>query len=193
MNILILNGSPRANGKISQILHYIEKEACGNGHSVTFIDAHSLSFLSCKGCMACRSKTQCILPADDAHKIADLIQKCDAIVVGSPVYWGNISGELKRLFDRLVGVMMGESKMGLPLPLHKGKNAVIVTACTTPFPFNVLAEQTTKAVKALKEILSYSGFKIKAKIILPGTKGMKELPPKIEKKSRRAAKRIFPC
>ena len=86
---------------------------------------------------------------------------------------------------------MGETKLGMPLPLHKGKRALVVTSCTTPFPFNVLAGQSTKAVQAMKEILSYSGFKIFGKIVLPGTKGMKELPPRVEKKARTLAKRIF--
>ena len=190
MNVLILNGSPRTYGKISRILHCIEKTALENGNEVTFVDVHSLSFSSCIGCMACRSKSLCVLPPDDAHRIALLLQKCDVLVAGSPVYWGNISGDLKRLFDRLVGVMMGETKLGMPLPLHKGKCALVVTSCTTPFPFNVLAGQSTKAVRAMKEILSYSGFKIFGKIVLPGTKGMKELPPRVEKKAHTLAKRI---
>lgn len=34
------------------------------------------------------------------------------IIVGTPVYWGNMNGKLKSLFDRLVGIMMAESKSG---------------------------------------------------------------------------------
>lgn len=34
------------------------------------------------------------------------------IIVGTPVYWGNMNEKLKSLFDRLVGVMMAESKSG---------------------------------------------------------------------------------
>lgn len=183
MNILILNGSPRKNGKISTILHAAEKSMLENGNSVTFVDVSSIQFKSCTGCMVCRSKGSCILPTDDAHKVAEEIKKCDHLIVGTPVYWGNMSGTLKCLFDRMVASMMGESKRGIPIPLHKGKKAVIVTACTTPFPFNILASQTTKAEKALKEILGYSGFKITKKIRLAGTKGMKEVPQKVLKKA----------
>mgnify|MGYP002626738246 FL=1 len=81
--------------------------------------------------------------------------------------------------------MMGESKHGIPLPLHKGKKAVIITSCTTPFPFNILAGQTTKAEKALKEILGYSGFKVTKKIRLAGTKGIEEVPESALKKARK--------
>lgn len=187
MNILILNGSPRKHGKVSTLLHEAEKSLIEKGNSVTFIDVSSIKFNFCIGCMACRSKGKCVLPQDDAHKVAEEIKKCDGIIVGTPVYWGNMSGSLKSLFDRMVAVMMGESKWGIPVPLHKGKKAVIITSCTTPFPFNILAAQTTKAEKALKEILGYSGFKVSKKIRLAGTKGMKGLPAKALKKAGKAA------
>ena len=60
----------------------------------------------------------CILPADDAHIIAEEIKNCDMLIAGTPVYWGNMNGKLKALFDRLVYVLMKESKRGI-LVLHK--------------------------------------------------------------------------
>ena len=100
------------------------------------------------------------MPEDDAHKIAQEIDNCNILIAGTPVYWGNMNGKLKSLFDRQVGTMMKESKFGSPLPLHKGKKAIVVTSCTTPFPFNYLCGQSTGAVRAVKEILKSSGFKI---------------------------------
>jgi len=57
------------------------------------------------------------------------------------------------MFDRIVPAMMGESKLGIPIALHKGKKAVIVTACTTIWPFSWIARQTSNANHAMKEIL----------------------------------------
>ena len=172
MNILVLNGSPRKNGNVSKALRReIEKiTEKTEGAEVVWEDVCDLDFDFCKGCMACRAKTDCVLSRDDAHKIAEEIKKCDMIFAGTPVYWGNINGKMKALFDRLVGVLMAESKMGIPLPLHKGKKAVIVTSCTTPFPFNYLCGQSSGAVRALKEILKSSGFKIAKTINISGTK-----------------------
>jgi len=96
--------------------------------------------------------------------------------VAAPVYWGNMPGTLKMLFDRMVYAMMGESKLGIPKPLHKGKDAYIITSCTTPFPFNIFCRQTSGLVAALKEILGTSGFKIRGKVVIPGTKAKKGLP-----------------
>ena len=138
--------------------------------------------------MKCSEKGDCILPQDDAHRIGALLKESEVIVVGSPVYWGNISGKLKSLFDRQVALMMGESKRGIPIPLLKGKKAIIVNACTTPFPLNILAGQSTKAYAAVKEILFYSGVKIKGKIMLAGTKNMQALPEKIIKRAEKLEK-----
>ncbi|AEE17804.1 flavodoxin family protein [Treponema brennaborense] len=182
MKILLLNGSPRNGGRLSQILRIIEESAKRNDE-VRSYTVSNLAFKSCIGCMACRKNRLCVLQKDDAHKIAEEIRTCDAVVVGTPVYWGNMNGDLKRLFDRLVGILMAETKLGIPKPLHEGKKAYIVVTCTTPFPFNILAGQSTKAVAAVKEVLAASGFKLKGKIVLPGTKGMEILPQKIERKA----------
>ena len=190
MKVLILNGSPRKNGKVSQILHTMEKRLQDDGNETEFVDVNTLDFKCCIGCMKCRESGKCILPQDDAHHIGEALQACDALIVGSPVYWGNINGKLKCLFDRQVAVMMGESKSGIPLPLLKGKKAIVVNTCTTPFPFNILAGQSTKAYTAVKEILSYSGVKIKGKLMIGGTKNMGELPERILKRAEKLAKKL---
>ena len=172
MKILVLNGSPRKNGNVAKTLRReTEKIQRRNGPcEIVWKDVQDLGFDFCKGCMACRSKGKCTMPDDDAHRVADEINSCDMIFVGTPVYWGNMNGKLKSLFDRLVGNLMAESKMGIPIPLHKGKKAVIVTSCTTPFPFNYLCRQSTGAVRAVKEILKSSGFRIIKKVNISNTK-----------------------
>jgi len=190
MKILILNGSPRKTGKVSQILHIMERRLQTDGFETEFVEVNSLDFKCCIGCMKCRGKGSCILPEDDAHLIGTLLKSCAAVIVGSPVYWGNITGRLKSLLDRQVALMMGESKSGIPIPLLKGKKALVVNACTTPFPFNILAGQSTKAYAAVKEILDYSGVKIKGKIMLAGTKKMQALPKKIIKRAEKLAQKL---
>lgn len=172
MKILVLNGSPRKNGNVSNLL---KKEADrllkkNTGAEIIWENVSDLNFSFCHGCMTCRSKGSCILPKDDAHRIENEIKECDMLMVGTPVYWANMNGKLKSLFDRLVGVLMGESKHGIPLPLHKGKKAVIVTSCTTPFPFNYFCGQSSGAVRAVREVLKSSGFKVIKKINLSNTK-----------------------
>ena len=190
MNILVLNASPRRLGMTSQASGcFVEgaKSASADDFSansvhVDVLNVNELNFSPCKACLYCRKHGNCCQPVDDAHKVAELIRACDVLVVAAPVYWGNIPGVLKTLFDRLVYVLMGETKVGIPIPKHKGKRAYFITSCTTPFPFNVICGQSTGVFKALKEILGTAGFKICGKISIPGTRGLHELPERVSKK-----------
>lgn len=85
---------------------------------------------------------------------------------------------------------MGESSFGIPIPLMKGKKSVILTACTTPFPFNYLAGQTSGLVKAIKEILKSSGVRITSVIAVAGTKTKTGVPKNIAKRIERLSKSI---
>ena len=170
MNILILNASPRRKGNISAMLGAMEEEAVRQGASVNNIRVANLQVKACTGCMTCRSQQACVLPEDDAQRIVKMIETCDTLIIGAPCYWGNIPGQLKVLFDRMVYALMDESPRGFPKPRHKGKQAVLVSTCTTPYPFNILFRQSRGTVKALKEILKWSGFRIKAVIERGGTK-----------------------
>lgn len=190
MNILILNASPRPKGNISQMLDVIKEEAERQGAVVNMEQVQKLSVRPCIACMKCRSSKKCVLPEDDAQRILQLIEGCDALIIGTPCYWGNIPGTLKLLFDRMVYGMMGEESSGLPIPLHRGKKAVIVTTCSTPWPFNILANQTQGVVKALKEILGWSGFRIVAKLQKGGTLKHPEFTDKDRQKCIKIVKKI---
>ncbi len=63
MNILIINGSPRRQGLISQMLGIMREVAESQGANVETVQANDLVAKPCIGCMACRTKNQCVLPA----------------------------------------------------------------------------------------------------------------------------------
>ncbi len=189
MKVLVLNGSPRRNGLVSQMLGHIA-ENLPQGCETEYCFVHDLQFRACTGCMACRSKLRCVLPEDDAHRIADAIRSADALVVGSPCYWGGMSGELKMLFDRLVYVMMGEKENGMPVPLHRGKRALLAATCNTIWPFSVWFRQTGGVFSALHEILKWSGFRVAGRIAKGGCRKHGALGPREIEKCRKLAKKI---
>lgn len=190
MRILILNGSPRSKGLISRMLGIMAEEARTRGAEVEEVQISKLQIRPCTGCMACRTRNACILPEDDAQRTLQKIQWADTLIIGSPCYWGNLNGYLKVLFDRMVYGMMGENSWGMPLAMHKGKRAVIVSTCSTPWPFNIWFNQTRGVVKALREILKWSGFSIKGIIQKGGTKQHPELTEKDQKKCRQIIRKL---
>ena len=168
MKVLLINGSPRKKGLISQMLRVFHEQAIATGVEVTEVYANDLQIKPCMGCMACRSKRHCVLPEDDAQRVLALIEQADAIVIGAPCYWGNIPGQLKLLFDRIVYGMMRDTPR-FPEPLMKGKRLVCISTSTTPFPFNILMNQSHGAIRALREIGRFSGWKIVDTIERGGT------------------------
>ena len=189
--LLILNASPRKKGNISQMVTEMVNEAMTHGVDVDVIEVQKLNVRPCMACMQCRAKGFCVLPDDDSQRILQLIVDCDAMVIAAPCYWGNIPGTLKLLFDRIVYGMMDESARGFPKPLHKGKRCVLVSTSTTPWPLNILMNQSRGAIRALREICHYSGFKIVATIEKGGTRRHTILTDSETKKCRKAVKKLL--
>ena len=187
---VILNASPRPNSNIRQMLNLMRNELLANGNIVNYVDVCKLQFHPCIGCMKCRSTHDCIMPEDDAKQILRLVQQSDGIIVGSPCYWGNMTGQLKMLFDRWVYGMMDHSSQGVPRPLLSGKKAVLVTTCSTRWPFNLLFKQSLGTVRALKEVLCWSGFKIVGTIQKSGTLNGEELSSREIAKCRKTAGKL---
>jgi multimeric flavodoxin WrbA len=183
MKALVLNGSQRKNGTVATLLKHVT-EGLPVGSEVDWIDVCKLNMKNCTACMACRTKKTCVLPEDDAHIAGKKIADADALIIGTPVNWGNMCAPLKLLFDRTVPVFMDESPRGIPVPQQKGKLAVLVTACTTPWPFNFLLPESRGALRALKEVLHYGGYKIVGTVVKPGTKKDREIPPRLVKKAQ---------
>ncbi len=189
MKILVLNGSPRRNGTVASLLKSV-KEALSAGHDIEWIDVCELDMKYCTACMACREKEKCILPEDDAHIVGQKIQDADALIIGTPTHWGNMCAPLKLLFDRNVPVLMGESSKGMPEPRQKGKRAVVVTACTTPWPFNFILPESRGAIRAVKEVLHYGGYKTVGTITKPGTKKSKEMSSSLMTRAKRLGNKL---
>jgi len=183
MNVLVLNGSPRKSRTVTRLLRHVT-EGLPAGSEVDWIDVCKLNMKNCTACMACRTKKACVLPEDDAHIVGKKIADTDALIIGTPVHWGNMCAPLKLLFDRNVPVFMDESPRGIPVPQQKGKQAVLVTACTTPWPFNFLLSESRGALRALKEVMHYGGYKIVGKVVKPGTKKDHELSRHLVKKAQ---------
>jgi NAD(P)H-dependent FMN reductase len=183
MHVLVLNGSPRKNGTVATLLKHIMDGVNGE-NVIEWIDVCKLNMKNCTGCMACREKKICVLPEDDAHLVGRKIARADALIVGTPVHWGNMCASLKLLFDRNVPVFMEEGPKGIPVPQQKGKKAVLASACTTPRPFNFLLPESRGALRALKEVLHYGGYKVLGSIVKPGTKSNREITERFKQKAQ---------
>ncbi|HTF99208.1 MAG TPA: flavodoxin family protein [Nitrospirota bacterium] len=190
--ILMLNSSPRKTGVTSSLLRIVADEARSAGAEVEWVDVNSLSIRPCIGCLKCRPDKKCILPKDDAHRIGELLERCSALVVATPTYWGNMPGPLKLLFDRNVPVLEYYElyTWRFPRPRHKGKPAAIITASLSPFPFNYLPSQGSGAIRAVKLVLNAAGFDVRRQINVPMTRNVAHIGERWLAKAGRLGKKM---
>src|SRR5512136_129394 len=93
------------------------------------IGGQDLEIRPCIGCLKCRPDKPCVLPKDDANILAEKIKEADLLIIGSPVYWGNMPGTLKLFFDRNVPLFEyceANAIKYLPRPQLKGKKAILI-------------------------------------------------------------------
>jgi len=99
-----------------------------------------------------------------------------------------MSAPLKALFDRIVYALAELPPRAFPKPKLRGKKAVVITACSTPYPFNILMHQSRGAVRAVNEVLHTAGFSTAA-IEIADSVGKRTVPDKyLEKLKKRIDK-----
>ena len=100
MKVLMLNGSPRANGNTSLALAEMEKIFVEEGIEVKTIQVGNKEIRGCVACYLCKSTGKCAL-GGIVNEIAEEFEACDGLVLASPVYYASANGTLISLLDRL--------------------------------------------------------------------------------------------
>ena len=101
MNILVLNGSPRPQGSTAEMISTFEKAAVEAGHAVTVFHVCRMEIRGCLACEYCHGRGQgACIQKDDMQQIGDMLPETDMLVLASPIYYHNISGQLKCVIDR---------------------------------------------------------------------------------------------
>ena len=113
VNVLGINGSPKTSGLTSLLLDKALDGAKASGAHTEKIILNDLNFKACQECGGCDETGVCILD-DDMRLIYEKLAKADAVVVASPVYFGNITAQLKAMIDRCHSSWTAKEKWGDP-------------------------------------------------------------------------------
>ena len=178
--LLALLGSPHKDGATGTMLKYVLQEAEQQGWQITSINLYEQNIGYCNGCRTCIKTGNCV-HKDDVQEISRLIRECDVVVLAAPVYWANVPAVVKNLFDRLLGVVMEETKTFPKARLSKNQKYFLITACNTPAPFSFLYGQSAGAIRSMKEFFKTSGMKYVGKCVWTG-QDKQVMPIRFEKK-----------
>lgn len=100
MKIVSLLGSPRTNGNSATIANHFMQTAAGLGAKIQSFELNRLTYRGCQACYACKQgREDCVLN-DDLTEVLAAVQDADAVVLATPVYYGDITSQLKGFIDR---------------------------------------------------------------------------------------------
>ena len=100
MKVLLINGSPKANGNTALALREMEAIFAQQGIETELIHVGNQAIRGCTSCLACRKTGRCAID-DLVNEVAPKLEACDGMVIGSPVYYASANGTLISFLDRL--------------------------------------------------------------------------------------------
>lgn len=104
MKTIILNGSPRKNWNTAMMLQEARKGAESAGAETEYVNLFDLAYTGCRSCMACKRKgaqrCKCYWK-DELSPLIDRIFAADALILGSPIYLGDVTSQVRGLIERL--------------------------------------------------------------------------------------------
>lgn len=100
MKIVAINGSHRKGKNTAALLKIVLEEASALGASTELLELTDLNIKLCTSCNKCLGKTQCSITNDDMAAVGEKLLAADGIILGSPVYWTNVTTLMKNFMDR---------------------------------------------------------------------------------------------
>ena len=102
MNVLILQGSPRANGNTAWMAEEFKKAAEAAGHQVTLVDVAHKKIAGCLACEYCHGKGNgACVQKDDMQQLSPLLAEAEALVLAAPIYYFTLSAQIQAAIQRI--------------------------------------------------------------------------------------------
>ena len=97
--VLVISTSIRGNSNSEKLAEAFADGAKAAGNEVELVSLKDKTIAFCKGCLACQQTGHCVIK-DDANAIADKMLEADVIAWATPIYYYEMSGQMKTMIDR---------------------------------------------------------------------------------------------
>jgi multimeric flavodoxin WrbA len=106
MKVIAISGSPRKGWNTAVLLEKVLEGAASQGAQTELIHLYDLHYKGCISCFACKTKGgksygKCAVK-DDLTSVLHKAEESDAMILGSPIYLGNVTGEMRSFMERLI-------------------------------------------------------------------------------------------
>ena len=137
-------GSPRKNGNVDLLVSQVLKGASSKGATAEKVYLNDLVIKPCQSCGVDPKPEYCLFN-DDMKAIYTALDSCDAIVLGSPMYFDTVSAQVKLMIDRcnclMPYVKRGDGTFGFERRMKKHKEGIFIAVAGTDQEFSTI--QTT--------------------------------------------------
>ncbi len=123
MKAIAINGSPRKGWNTDMLLNKALDGAASAGADTEMVHLYDLTYRGCLSCMACKLQKEprpcrCI-QRDDLTPVLDRLHEADVIIVGSPIYFSEITGEARSFLERFLFQYLNYDDYAKPLSPSK--------------------------------------------------------------------------
>jgi len=154
MKVVCLLGSPREKGNSELLVDEVVAPLRERGAEVTTHRLNSLKYRGCQACMACKTSSEACVLKDDLTPVLADVRAADVVVFASPVYYGDVTGQMKCFVDRSFEFLVPEFiNTDKPSRLAPGKRSVIVLTQAAA------EEQFADVFGRYKGFLEFYGFR----------------------------------
>jgi len=155
-NIVCLLGSPRPTGNSAVMAQALCDAATQDGAAVQTFALNKLTYRGCQGCLACKKGEQACVLEDGLTPVLEAVRACDVLVLATPVYFGEVTAQLKGFIDRTFSYLQAgyaHLPRGERSRLSPGKTLVFVIAQGHP-----KKELFTDIFPRYEYLLNWQGF-----------------------------------
>lgn len=108
MKIVCILGSPRKNGNSAKLAQHFLARAEKHGAETESYFLNGLNFQGCQACNLCKTEFEKCVLDDDLAPVLEATFNADIVILASPVYYGDVSAQLKAFIDRTYSFLLPE-------------------------------------------------------------------------------------
>lgn len=149
LKVMAVNGSPRKNWNTHMLLEKCLEGPAKTGAKTELINLYDIQFKGCTSCFRCKLKgntvTKCVMK-DDLEHVLQKVCECDVLILGSPIYFTSVTGEMKSFMERLL----------FPYTSYEGKPSSFGKKINTAFIYTMNAPSIALPLIGYTKLFKYN-------------------------------------
>jgi multimeric flavodoxin WrbA len=164
MKVVGFVGSPRKKGNTTSIVSEVLRGASEAGAETKVFNLNELAIRGCQACYKCQTREGKCVQTDGMAPLYDEIFSADAIVLGTPVFMFQVTGQTKTFIDRLFALLyLKDGQPGAFRNKIRGKKAITVYSQGQPD-----TSLFASSFDLHESVLGFLGFKVEGRIVAGG-------------------------